>query len=210
MLVERAARGDMAAVRGLESLSAGDGTFAASAASHLLRLAERLAPWVARARSSQRPRPQRSNPLEGLTPEELVGRMDAFSDGLELRSRRQYREAFEALPIEHVRPLAMQWLEVDPQASRRRLAASAFAEGSEAQDVPFVRRMLTREPDLPDGDADQYVICELSRALGFHPELGPFHELRRAFGEMPYAFGRRFAAESLAANRRALRVHARR
>ena len=134
----------------------------------------------------------------------IRGRVEALPAALELDestrpriARAMLTQAFEALPYEHTRDVALEWL-TGPDGARRRAAGLALAAHANAEDVPRVRALLQAELDA-ELEGDQYRVCDLATALGRHPDLGPFAELQRAYREMPYSFGRRFVVEAIAA-----------
>ncbi len=105
--------------------------------------------------------------------------------------------AFVALPYAATRATATQWLTGGDRA-RRGAAANAMGAHAIDDDVRLVMAELSRE--LDQGlSGDQYVVCSLAEALGRRPEYGPYPELDRAFGYMPYSFGRGYVVNAIAA-----------
>jgi hypothetical protein len=105
--------------------------------------------------------------------------------------------ALGALPYEVSRPTVTRWLD-DDDVSRRRAAAAAMGQHSVAADVTLARDALSRELDA-GLHGEQYLVCSYADALARHPALGPFPELTRAYQEMPYSYGRRFAVDAIVA-----------
>jgi hypothetical protein len=104
--------------------------------------------------------------------------------------------ALEAMPPEQTRSLAHEWLTSSDWA-RRRKAAGILATWAEGEDLDHARRALARELEL-GLEGDIYVVCSLAEALGRYPAHGPFHELSRAYEQIPYSYGRRFVVSALA------------
>lgn len=105
--------------------------------------------------------------------------------------------ALEAMPLSQTRALAHDWLQSGDWA-RRRKAAGMLAAWAEDEDLAPARGALRRELEM-GLDADVYVICSLSEALGRCAPHGPFDELLRAYEQLPYSFGRRTVVAALAA-----------
>jgi hypothetical protein len=89
-------------------------------------------------------------------------------------------------------PLARSWMLVDDD--RRGVAAHLMALHSEPSDLPAIRDAFADAFD----EGSMYEVCDLIDALGRHPDLGPFPELRTAFVEIGYSYARRRAARAMA------------
>lgn len=101
--------------------------------------------------------------------------------------------AIVELPADLVLPLARRW-----RSSRswkyRRTAISILERHATVDDIPWLRRQLTRRIG-----GRVYGLCDYAQILARFPETGPYAALRRIFREFPYSYGRRFYAEAMAA-----------
>ncbi len=132
---------------------------------------------------------------------ELLPTLQTFSSSVEPRRvKHAMHRAFSMLPFAVTRATAIAWARAGT-GEQRRAATLAFARHASPAEIPVVRELFTAE--LAHGPrANQYVLCDLAEALARCPQQGPFPELREAYREMLYSFGRRFVIEAMAATDR--------
>lgn len=99
---------------------------------------------------------------------------------------------FLALEARVILPLAREWLEIE--GDRWSVAVATMALHCEREDVTSVRRAFA----LAWQEGAMYEVCDLVDALARLVDDGPHPEVRLAYEEIAYSFGRRRAAAALA------------
>lgn len=98
------------------------------------------------------------------------------------------------LPAPVLLPLAIKyWTHVDPRLDR--LSWQILAEHADRSDLP---RLSARLPKLLEDECENhYAICEISRAIGRSPDVGPIPELQSAYERVEHSCSRWYIVPAL-------------